>query len=60
MRDFATLCSLDIVNVHLISKPEWLFAKNPLGLVPCIQVKNVLSRKRLSFLFFKTKKNQPT
>ncbi len=52
MRDFATLCSLDIVNVHLISKPEWLFAKNPLGLVPCIQVKKCTFPQKTFFSIF--------
>lgn len=30
----------DIVNINLRSKPEWFFAKNPLGKVPALETEN--------------------
>ncbi|XP_069836248.1 glutathione S-transferase omega-1-like [Dendropsophus ebraccatus] len=27
----------EVININLLSKPDWYFEKNPLGLVPCIE-----------------------
>ena len=32
----------EVVNINLQSKPEWYFALNPLGKVPCIEVEGQL------------------
>lgn len=27
-----------MVNINLVTKPEWYFARNPLGKVPCLEM----------------------
>jgi len=34
-----TLCSYETVFVNLRRKPDWLFERNPLGLVPILEYK---------------------
>lgn len=27
----------EVVNINLVAKPDWYFARNPLGKVPCLE-----------------------
>ena len=31
------MCRNEVINVNLVSKPEWYFERNPLGKVPCLE-----------------------